>query len=72
MTTCQHKTRAKRTHIYDTHTVQCRKEEGHDGMHEADNGVGHVVYWFKEGPPPDVDYSQRFRFGVWIDSSNKG
>lgn len=68
---CKHKTRVPRKHFHDMHTVQCRKEQGHDGMHEAENGVGHTSYWINEGPPPDVDTSTRFRFGIFIDSSNK-
>lgn len=59
---CEHKTRVPRKHKYDLHTVQCSLEKGHDGMHQAENGVGHTSYWVNDGPPPEIDYSTKFRF----------
>lgn len=64
---CTSRTHATRSHIHDMHTVKCMLEEGHDGMHAAPNGVGHVVYWTQG--VNNFDYSTRFRFGKHLEIS---
>lgn len=62
---CAHKTRHsfKSHNKHDTHTIQCTQAAGHDGAHQwIDADTKRSVIWFREGPPPDVDYSTRFRF----------
>jgi hypothetical protein len=62
---CQHKTRHSFTkgNKFKTHTLQCCHPAGHDGAHQwTDTDTKRSVVWFREGPPPDIDYSTRFRF----------
>lgn len=67
---CQHKTRTHVSHnIHETHTYQCKLDENHGVMHEADGPVGHKIIWYREGPPPEIDYSTRFLFGRSLEMS---
>jgi len=62
---CAHKTRHsfKSYNKHDTHTLQYYDPSGHDGAHQwKDDVTGRSVIWFNDGPPPEVDYSTRFRF----------
>lgn len=61
---CQHKTRHAPSSYnkHALHTLQCDLPEGHDGAHKHEIIEGREVLWFREGPPPAIDYSTRFRF----------
>lgn len=62
---CQHETRHsfKSHNKHDTHTLRCSLAEGHADAHQwIDADTKRSVVWFREGPPPDIDYSTRFRF----------
>lgn len=61
---CQHKTRHAPSSYnkHALHTLQCDLDEHTDSRHVHKLNDSREVIWFREGPPPDVDYSTRFRF----------
>lgn len=62
--TCHAQTRLRFTHYGSPHTVTCKREMGHDGMHEWSDDAARTVYWQGDSKPPD---NTRFRFGKWLE-----
>lgn len=61
---CEAHTRFKPTRYESHHTVRCRLEAGHEGLHEWAKDARTVMWG---GPATRPDESTRLRFGEWLE-----